>query len=208
NKAVAMPTWTGDLEIEEARLRVLYKLLHGLVDEDIRDLHIPGDVRTKLKEDLEIKGWNRNGWLPLETWSKLERGKPGWAWTSAKLNVWFVRGEEEEALGIRMEAIRDFLRETTIPLKEELRCSCGKPFVITKHDHPLLVKQGIQWTDHEKSHKYHSACLFVEPEAFPMRHYLGRPPVENITPSHFDDSKSADKGLGEHFTLAPLPFRP
>lgn len=174
-----MPTWTGDLEIEEARLRVLYKLLHGLLEEDIRALHIPGDVRTKLKEKLEIKGWNRNSWLPLETWSVLEKENRGWAWTSVKLNIWFVRGETEEALGIPMEAIKEFLQETIIPKKEELRCTCGKPFNIIKHDHPLIIKQTIQWSNHGKRHKYHSACLFVEPKAFPMRHYLGHPPAEN-----------------------------
>ncbi|GAI68581.1 unnamed protein product, partial [marine sediment metagenome] len=91
------------------------------------------------------------------------------------LNVWFIRGETEEALGIPMEAIRDFLRETILPEKEELRCTCGKPFRIAEHNHPLLIKQAIQWSNHEKSHKYHSACLFVQPQAFPNRTYLGKP---------------------------------
>ena len=139
-----MPTWPGDLEIEEARLRTLYKLLHGLLDEDIRELHIPGDVRTKLKEDLEIKGWNRNGWLPLETHSVLEKQKKGWAWASAKLNVWFVRAEMEEALGIPMEAIRSFLENTGLHRVIEIKCACGRAFMVREHQHPLIIKQDIQ----------------------------------------------------------------
>jgi len=174
-----MPTWPDDLKIEEARLRVLYKLLHGLIDEDIRDLHIPGDVRTKLKRDLEIKGWNRNGWLPLETDSVLEKNKKGWAWASVKLNVWFVRAEEEEALGLPMEAIRSFLESTGMHRVTEIRCTCGRTFKVREHKHSHLIKQDIQWSNHKKNHKYHSACLFVEPEAFPMRHYLGHPPAKH-----------------------------
>lgn len=170
-----MPTWPSDLDIEEERLRVLYKVLHGLLEEDIRKLHIPGDVRTKLKKDLEIKGWNRNGWLPLETWSVLERKRRGWAWASVKLQVWFIRDETEEALSIPMEVIKTFLHKTVTVQVEKLRCTCGEAFTVTRHSHPLIVKQAIQWSNHKENHKYHSACLFVQPEAFPMRRYLGQP---------------------------------
>jgi hypothetical protein len=179
-----MPTWAGDLEKEEARLRILYKLLHGLVDEDIRNLHIPGDVRTKLKRDLEIKGWNRNDWLPLETWGVLEKGKRGWTYNSVKLNVWFIRAETQEALGIPMEAIRNFLELTVTTQMEELKCACGKVFIVTQYEHPLLIKQDIQWSNGKGNHKYHSACLFVKPEVFPMRLYHGKQLEERVQLSY------------------------
>ncbi len=164
-----MATWNESLGIEESRIRILYQLLHGFITDDLRHLHIPGDVRTNMKLELEIKGWNRNNWLPLETWSVLEQYVQGWAWKSGKVKVWFIRQETQEALGISMDVINKFLIDTKLSELEIYTCNCGKEFEIHSHEHPCIVRQSIQNTDR---HTYHSACLFVKPDAFPYT-YLG-----------------------------------
>jgi hypothetical protein len=169
-----MGSWIRDLGIEEARIRVLYKLLHGLIIEDLRDLHIPGDVRTIMKKELEIKGWNRNGWLPIETGSVIESHRLGWGWQTGKIRAWFVRAETEEALGIDMNLIFKYLTETKLLIPEEFRCGCGASFELPKHKDPWLIRQSIQWSNNSDNdiHEYHSACLFVSPDAFNSQTYL------------------------------------
>ncbi len=167
-----MAIWVDDLGIEEKRIRVLYKLLHGLIIEDLRELHIPGDVRTIMKKELEIKGWNRNGWLPIETWSVLEQHILGWAGREGKIRAWFVRAETEEALGIDMNLINKFLNDTRLTLDENFRCGCGRLFELPRHEHPGIIKQSIQWSSHNHQHEYHSACLFVIPDVFNSTTYL------------------------------------
>lgn len=44
-----MSSWDKDLKIEEARVRLVYQMLYGFLNEDIRTLHIPGDIRTGMK---------------------------------------------------------------------------------------------------------------------------------------------------------------
>jgi hypothetical protein len=176
-----MVGWIPTLAKEEQRMRCVYKFLNGLIDADIRELHIPGDIRTKIKTDIEIKGWNRNGLLPLETWSVIERGKEGWGFSSKKLQVWFVRAETEEALNIPMESIRLFMTQTLSGENFPCRCKgCGVVFNLNRHTHPMIAWQDIQWTSDEEQesiHLYHSACLLVKKDAFPGCGYYGKPPA-------------------------------
>lgn len=177
-----MVTWPDTLSIEESRLKCVYKLLHGLIEEDIRELHIPGDIRTRMKLELEIKGWNRNGWLPLETWSVIENQVLGWGWNSTKLQVWFVRYETEEALGVSLSSIQRYLHESKVMKRELLLCEgkygCRNSFEIAQHTNHWIVRQAIQATGDRKVHRYHSACLFVKPDAFKDATYLGKHKIQ------------------------------
>jgi len=171
-----MVSWPTTLSIEEKRIRCIYKLLNGFMDADIRDLHIPGDIRTNMKTTLEIKGWNRNSYIPLETWSVIENKIFGWALTSQKLRVWFVKTEREEAVGIDLPSITRFLNDNRTGHDQELLCqkkgdACHKAFTLPEYSHEFILYQNIQSTD---SHRYHSACLYVKPDAFAHPTYVGR----------------------------------
>ncbi len=167
-----MPSWEHGLKREKATK----KLIASLLREDVSNLRQYYDGIGFNGETWEIKTWLRSDLIPIETASVMERDIEGWALKELASLFWFVRVETNEALSVPGWAIKQFLDDSRMDTGVNLSCrQCEYTRLIRNYEHSEIHKYELQETKNKgKMLPYHSACLFVSPEAFPMQQRLSQ----------------------------------
>lgn len=174
-----MVDFEEDFNKEKKNIKVLFRIFRG---EDISEEKKDWDINIH----FQIKTWLRNGYLPIETWSVIEKEILGWAIKVSEESIVYVFmcPERKEILFIPHDEIYRFMLDHKADNSESIRCRhCNKVFSLPVFKGDGIKVQQVQYTYRKRGWPggYHSAMVQVEPRVFlNMEAKINEPVVQSL----------------------------